>query len=966
MIKWNERAWAGQIVSWIKSAIENGTTVFQDVSNDSSLKLDSGRTKYPDILLFVDKVSGVVFNGWELKFPDTAVDDPEMLENALEKARKLQSDSLVTWNGPETVIWGIKDKDYSIASLTRLKEYDRIATINAREDISDYSGYTAHEEVLKKRLEDILHDLEQLYQKGTISPALDISGNIIGSVNRASIVIIPQFKEAIVKANADMPPFRADFNRWKVYESSTLKILKTSSRRVERVDESEVLAKFMFYNLVGKILFYLTLCENLSGRLPKMSFTGDNAQELLDKCFDKAKEVDYQAIFRPYFTDGIKFSDIVNEALLQLIKNLTEFDFKILPSQVIGNVLENLVPRNEKQKFGQYFTPEILAELVAFPAVQRRDAAVFDPTSGTGTFLSAFYHIFNYYGYKDHSGLLNKIWGNDVSHFPAILSVINLYKQDVTQVDNFPRIMREDFFNIRPGMSIEFPDSHDDFRRKAVDVPEFDGIAGNFPFIQQEDIPNKALTLLFRDIFQNDFAAFIKDGAFYINERSDYFTYCVYQSYRFLKDGGILSCITSNAWLGKEYGIQFKRFLLDNCHIKYIVKSGVEHWFSDSQVSTVYFVIEKRPSDGPTRFVTINRKLKEAFGGDDEMSRIKRIDDFYREIDFCDDPHNDAWTRDRNFKNLYSSADGALICNIVTKAKLEESLKTLENWDTYFISDELFDSFDKSLTYYGAGVADVIRGERTGWNPMFIIPQKNMAVTHIAPKYLVPYIKSPVELSRIAFADSYKYGIFCCNDNIDDIDAGTKSWIARYVNVKNKNGTQTIPQACAGHKPYWYSLNPKKADIFTAINPYKRYFFSYTETGGVIDQRLIGFKVTSDYDVELIAALLNSAITFLLLEMRGTSRNLGALDLNANYLKKMRFLNPDLLFDEAKESVVNAFRRVASREILDFVDEIKLADRIDFDRAVLKGFGYDPNLLSSIYGVLTGAIEERVNMKNNK
>lgn len=51
--------------------------------------MTSGRTKFPDILLFVDKVSGVVFNGWELKFPDTPVDDPEMLENAIEKAQKL-------------------------------------------------------------------------------------------------------------------------------------------------------------------------------------------------------------------------------------------------------------------------------------------------------------------------------------------------------------------------------------------------------------------------------------------------------------------------------------------------------------------------------------------------------------------------------------------------------------------------------------------------------------------------------------------------------------------------------------------------------------------------------------------------------------------------------------------------------------------------------------------------------------
>lgn len=100
----NEKAWAGQIISWIKQAINDGTTLFQDATNDEGLKLASGRTKFPDILLFIDKVSGVVFNGWELKFPNTEADDTEMLENALEKAERLQSDSIVTWNGTEAII----------------------------------------------------------------------------------------------------------------------------------------------------------------------------------------------------------------------------------------------------------------------------------------------------------------------------------------------------------------------------------------------------------------------------------------------------------------------------------------------------------------------------------------------------------------------------------------------------------------------------------------------------------------------------------------------------------------------------------------------------------------------------------------------------------------------------------------------------------------------------------------------
>ena len=95
-IKRNERDWAGQLISWIKILIDKKATVFQDVTNDTSVRTNSGKTKFPDILLFIDKTSGVVFNGWELKFPDTAVDDVEMLKNALEKAENLKADSFVT------------------------------------------------------------------------------------------------------------------------------------------------------------------------------------------------------------------------------------------------------------------------------------------------------------------------------------------------------------------------------------------------------------------------------------------------------------------------------------------------------------------------------------------------------------------------------------------------------------------------------------------------------------------------------------------------------------------------------------------------------------------------------------------------------------------------------------------------------------------------------------------------------
>lgn len=273
-------------------------------------------------------------------------------------------------------------------------------------------------------------------------------------------------------------------------------------------------------------------------------------------------------------------------------------------------------------------------------------------------------------------------------------------------------------------------------------------------------------------------------------------------------------------------------------------------------------------------------------------------------------------------------------------------------------------SFDSSLKQLYPNVINVFRGERTGWNEMFVIPERDVASSGIENQYLLPYVKSPTELERIEFDENYQFRLFVCPDEIDNLPNGAKSWIQRFANTQNKNGSQTIQQACAGHRPYWYSLRPKQASIITAINPFERFFFTFSQTPFTIDQRLIAMCVQDGYDVELIAALFNSAITFLTLEMRGTSRNLGALDLNANYLKQLKVLNPDLLNDAQKSDVLVAFQPLKHREIESIFKEVRKADRINFDKTILRCFGINENLLDSIYSLLISSVDDRVSMQN--
>ena len=965
LIRRNERDWAGQLTSWLKEAINQGLSSFEDVTNDTGIKSSTGRTKFPDILLFSNKTSGIIFNGWELKFPDTAVDNPDMLENALEKAKRIKSDSFVTWNGAEAVIWKIDTGKYTVETLEKIRHYPRVPSIQNREDLSDPARYASHEEELHNRALDILHDLDMLYRDGIIKEALNISGNIIHAIKNSQNIIVPQFAEAIAAEYNSSPEFRRQFNRWKIYEGATLNILSSSSRKSETIDPKVVLAKFTFYNLIGKTLFYLTLSENLPSKLPPLAIgSPEDLQDRLYSYFNIAKSIDYQAVFMPYFTDSIPFSQTVNSTLARLVSILSEFDFRILPASVIGTILENLVPRDEKLKFGQYFTPEILANIVAFPAVQNNNSVLFDPTSGTGTFLAAFYNILLYYGNKKHSRILEQVWGNDISHFPAILSVINLYRQDVGTTNNFPRVIRDDFFNLSVGKTVNFPDSQNHDNKIPVAIPSFDGIASNFPFIQQEDISNDKLSVFFKRQFGLNQASFVKDGCFQINERSDYYTYCIYNSFRFLKPGGIISAITSNAWLGKEYGVQFKSFLLNNFHIRYIVRSTAEHWFSNAQVSTVFFVLEKKESDEPTKFVSLNFKLSEKFGNTGTHEQIAMIDSLYAQIDFCQPEFNSEWSVDSAFHNLYHKIDGSVDVSVISKDTLIKSLASGVNWSQFFTTENPIEVFEPYLSQYSSSIFKVIRGERTGWNNMFIIPEKNINASGISPEYLISYVKTPAEFTTINFSGQTRNMVFVCHESASCLDSGTKKWIERFENVPNKNGSATVAEANAGHKPFWYSISPKKAHIATAINPYDRFFFSYSTTPFAIDQRMIAMQIQDGYDIDLIAALLNSVSTFIAIEFIGTSRNLGVLDLNANFLKKIRFLNPDIISDEAKTKIRHAFEPLKNREIGTIFEECQMQDRISFDTAVLEAYGISTDILKPLYNLLCNSVSNRISLKD--
>ena len=94
---YNERSWAIDLIGHLKQIAHNEVRAVRDVSGEQTVSDLSG-SLFPDVLLFGDRDTARILQGWELKFPDTDIADYEFFDNAELKARMLGLDSFVLWN----------------------------------------------------------------------------------------------------------------------------------------------------------------------------------------------------------------------------------------------------------------------------------------------------------------------------------------------------------------------------------------------------------------------------------------------------------------------------------------------------------------------------------------------------------------------------------------------------------------------------------------------------------------------------------------------------------------------------------------------------------------------------------------------------------------------------------------------------------------------------------------------------
>jgi type I restriction enzyme M protein len=952
--------------------------------------------------------------------PDYSNQSPAFTQLLSRRARARKVQYLILSNQRETIIQTTPRRDDE--QMQVLRRYSPVQMLSGSGD-----PLTPPERLALINLaEKITADLLALRRDGQLDLIEPDADYFVDRLTRAVVALKPAVKGALITQLGIDPRFAEEVITWAIKQGIPADL--------NSPDFAEAVVRQAIYRLLGKIIFYQSLRRAIPS-LPEMNVAGlDTSQVMprLQECFNKAHIIDYHAVFREDVVDRLPFPAEASAELRDLVGVLNTRDFAHLPQDVVGAVFEHLIPPEDRHALGQFFTPENLVDFIIAFCVRNPDDAVMDPTCGTGTFLIRSYdRKSTSLGLKDHSQQLSLLWGIDIAPFPAELATINLFRQQVGMPGNFPRILNEDFFNVIPGGQYRFPplknETHPvDTPPEGQDssmlepIPQFNAIVGNFPYISADRIEQrekgyteKMTRRLAEEWFQAypagfvftskiderqhmtsreqglDVKMFIPKAESVISSFADLYVSLFWHAAAFLKPGGRMGIVTSNAWLDVAYGHALQEFFLEHFKIIAVLESRCEPWFEQAAVNTVVTILERCDSQKardahPARFIKIKRSLAELMPWDLHLDGLRRwvgMDKLVQRITAVTKASTDSVAphavEDTDFR-IRTVAQSAL------RGEVNSSERTVK-WGRYLRAPQVYFDLLKQASSKLAllrEVATPARGSLTGINEFYHLNDKQIETLGLEPEFLFPLLKSPGESSEILIDESnLNLKVFVCRLSKDELRNQGKLNALRYIEWGEQqifnSGTQagmTWPNGAEvkNRKPGWYSIplyRSRPAQLFFASAFGERHLHKFSTKPLIADKRLYFLSPADSIDDEIVAALMNSSLTAFLTETAGrVTLGDGVLDLTVEDARDYLFVPDPRKFDETGQQAIRlAFQPLLQRPIGSVLEEIQHPDRQALDRAVLSAIGLDPDKwLPQLYEGLSVLVRERIELAKKR
>ena len=238
-------------------------------------------------------------------------------------------------------------------------------------------------------------------------------------------------------------------------------------------------------------------------------------------------------------------------------------------------------PISVKNKYGQYFTPKLIVDLMISLSKIKKDASILEPSCGEGVFIENLKER----GFKNIIG----------------------YEIDKTLFSKTENIINASFITAE------------------IDT-KFDLIIGNPPYIRWKNLEKELKSELKDNILWNK----------YFNSLCDYSYIFILKSIELLKDGGELIFITPEYWLNTKHSLNLRNYMVKNGYFEEIIHFNETPIFEKATVSTIIFKYikskkEKSPKIKLTKYYA-NRKLTSETI-ENIKNRIVQKDTTYLEIE---------------------------------------------------------------------------------------------------------------------------------------------------------------------------------------------------------------------------------------------------------------------------------------------------------------------------------------------
>jgi methylase of polypeptide subunit release factors len=893
---YNERSWAIDLIGHIKGLCAQANRSIKDAGGEQTVKAEGG-SLFPDVLLFGDRATARILQGWELKMPDTAITDPDFRENAEEKARALGLDSFLLWNVSHAHLY---TRNAATGKYTRSKVWADLADITTR------AGVTANRARWEKLATDIIGYLNALFDDGSLEGRQFIEAYRSGGVTNLILENSGDVTEALKAAmNADAN-LRAQIILW----------WNVSSGEYAKGKMEDVLARANISNWIGKILFAHILREQDQRAQQVANINDDTTPEQALALFAQLSE---DCNFWTIFSDnGLGLSKIPARAwdqLKQFNHLLTDLRVGSVDQAQLSGVLEATVEVATRKLRGQYPTPIELARLLTHLCI--RDIAndrVLDPCCGSGTIARAALEMKLTAGVQTQQAS-ETIYASDQDPQAVQIATFALAKPAFMHMPL--RIFQRDAFTLTPGLNIQFrnPSNGALFTEQ---LGTFQTITSNLPFVAQAGRTQYGNALR---------GALANMGGGKFTGRADVAAYLPFAFYPLLADGGRLGIIITNAWLGTDWGNDFYNRLSQYYDLKCVITSGAGRWFRNSKVVTNILIMDKKADpnqpSGNVNFVVLTRPLEEM--ADDEAVQIAAAQ-----------------------IQLGQTQNDTMTIRAVSQEDMIAFRAIGLGGNAQFVNCDWI--LNLPLVPLNT-VFDIKRGERRGENDLFY-PEDGHG---IEPEYITPLAKSPAEFDRLCAPPTKE--AFSCSRSLEELEelghTGAINWI-------NNFATQETIDKLSRKGKHWYQMDTDTlTDLVMFINFGQRLFVGRVMPSAFVDQRLVPLNPLHEIDIDLHHALLNSAISMFIIEGMGFGRGQGALDLNKNRIEDyMHMLDATQLSEEGRTAIKNAFAPLLERDILSVADELEQADRIAFDDTIIAVFGLDISR-AQIYDSLLSLVEIR-------